>query len=109
GEAAQIPPWPLRSAAQPLPLTHRTGNDGIAWEFMGGNGARPGGEEVLTGKRGHRVPSLSFLVNRRDCRLRAKRVTTANERGCTISAAYSRRRGLLQKDRSAAEEGPLFI
>jgi hypothetical protein len=38
GEAAQIPPWPLRKRGQPLPFTHRTGIYGIAWEFMGVNG-----------------------------------------------------------------------
>src|SRR5581483_3177184 len=38
GEAAQIPPWPLRKRSQPLPYTHRTGNHGIAWDFMGVNG-----------------------------------------------------------------------
>src|SRR5581483_913145 len=38
GEAAQIPPWPRRKRSQPLPCTHRTGNHGIAWDFMGVNG-----------------------------------------------------------------------
>src|SRR5262245_4551994 len=38
GEAAQIPPWPLKERGQPLPLTHRTGSYGITWEFMGVNG-----------------------------------------------------------------------
>src|SRR5579885_3425755 len=38
GEAAQIPPWPRRKRSQPLPYTHRTGNHGIAWDFMGVNG-----------------------------------------------------------------------
>jgi len=109
GEAAQIPPWPSKERSQPLPFTHRTGNDGIAWDFMGVNGAHPGVHEFRTGKRGKRPLSSSFLVNRRDCRLRAKRVTTANERGCTISAADSRGRGLSKEDRSGAEVAPLFL
>src|SRR3990172_3182909 len=72
GEAAQIPPWPLKERGQPPPLTHRTGNDGIAWEFMGVNGECRE-RRLYTRENAAKEPCLSLLlVNRADCRFRGK-------------------------------------
>src|SRR6185437_3118509 len=62
GRGGADPPVASKERGQPLPFTHRTGNHGITWDFMGVNGARPGVHEFRTGKRGNRRPSSSFLV-----------------------------------------------
>ena len=38
GRGGADPPVASKERGQPLPLTHRTGNDGITWDFMGVNG-----------------------------------------------------------------------
>src|SRR5262245_2518255 len=101
GEAARIPPWPLKESSQPLPLTHRTGKYGIAWDFMGVNGL-PWAECISARENSAKLPpSSSFLVNGLRLPLLTEAVTTANERGCTFpplirrarSSTRSRRRG----------------
>src|SRR3990172_4062011 len=90
GRGGADPPVASKERGQPPPLTHRTGNHGIAWEFMGVNGERRerrGNPRENAAKEPRR--SL-LLVNRADCRFRAKQGTSANERGLIVSATDSR-------------------
>src|SRR5215831_12051185 len=76
GRGGADPPVACKERGQPPPLTHRTGSDGITWDFMGVNGKR---REWVNHQRESVAKVLHaalLLVNHVDCRSAAKRVTT---------------------------------
>src|SRR3990170_2935334 len=61
GRGGADPPVASKERGQPPPLTHRTGNHGIAGEFMGVNGECRERRLLYTGKRRKRATPVFTL------------------------------------------------
>src|SRR4026207_1647790 len=78
GRGGADPPVACKERGQPPPLTHRTGKDGIAWDFMGVNGKR---RAICNGKGARAILNAALLlVNHARCRSSSERVTTRKDR-----------------------------
>src|SRR5262245_61182134 len=64
GRGGADPPVACKERGQPPPLTHRTGKDGIAWDFMGVNGKRREGGNLQRESVREILIAALLLVNR---------------------------------------------